>query len=220
MVIKSLDICITTYNRNDKLIDTLEVLSKQTNMDFNLIINDDGSNLPFDYISYPLITKFIWNKDNGYNRVARFNESVSLCRSPNVVIMDDDCIPANNSFVQSYIDFLEKYEVVAGQVRFPCGGGTVDGDSKWFSTCNLGFRLELFKRMGLFDECYNGHYGFEDHDLGNTYSKEGVIVGQGDENTLVNHGHDMYKNGDRSPEILGHNRAEFLRKWDYDPTEG
>lgn len=213
---KSLDICITTYNRNDRLKQTLDILSKQTNMDFNLIINDDGGKSLINPNDYPIITKYIWNKDDGYHRVGRFNESVSLCVSPNVVIMDDDCIPAETTFVQTYIDSLNNHEVVKGKVRFP--DGSLAG--AWFSTANLGIRLDLIKRMGLFDECYDGYYGFEDHDLGNTYKKEGVVVAEGGPGTLTNHGVEIYANGDRSPAILGHNRAEFVRKWDYDPTAG
>lgn len=170
---KSLDICITTYNRNDRLKQTLDILSKQTNMDFNLIINDDGGKSLIDPNEYPVITKYIWNKDDGYHRVGRFNESVSLCVSPNVVIMDDDCIPASPNFVQTYIDSLKNHEVVKGIVRFP--DGALAG--AWFSTANLGLRLDLIKRIGLFDDCYDGYYGFEDHDLGNIYKKEGIVVG-------------------------------------------
>lgn len=216
MKIKELDICITTYNRWDKIKETLDILSKQTNMNFNLIINDDGSK-DINFSSLPqVITKLILNKDDGYHRVGRFNESVSLCVSPNVVIMDDDCIPSNINFVQSYIDELKKHEVVRGIVRFPDGARA----GGWFSTANLGLRLDLIKRIGLFDDCYDGYYGFEDHDLGNEYKKQGIIVVNGNENTLVNHGIEIYANGDRSDKILGHNRAEFIRKWGYDPTAG
>jgi GT2 family glycosyltransferase len=88
MKIKTVDICITTYNRNDRLIETLDILSKQTNTDFNLIVNDDGNKTIINPNDHPIITKYIWNKDDGYHRVARFNESVSLCVSlcPDILV--------------------------------------------------------------------------------------------------------------------------------------
>jgi hypothetical protein len=185
-------------------------------MDFNLIINDDGNKSILNPNDYPIITKYIWNKDDGYHRVGRFNESVSLCVSPFVVIMDDDCIPNSTNFVQSYISLLSQHQVVKGLVRFPDGSLA----TSWFSTANLGLRLDLIKNIGLFDQCYDGYYGFEDHDLGNEYNKLGILVTQGDEGTSVNHGSEIYLDGDRSEMVLGHNRKEFVRKWGYDPTEG
>ena len=214
MKIKSLDICITTYQRNDRLSQILNVLSQQTNMDFNLIINDDGNSTVINPNDFPIITKYIWNKDDGYHRVARFNESVSLCVSPNLVIMDDDCIPESLNFVQTYIDNLKTNKVVKGLVKFPDGGFA----SNWFSTANLGLRLDLIKEIGLFDESYDGYYGFEDDDLGNKFKKHNVVVSEGGYHTLVNHGVELYANGDRSKNIIGHNRDVFLRKWGYDPT--
>ena len=60
MKVKDVDVCITTFNRNDRLKQTLDMLSKQTNMNFNLIINDDGGNTLINPNEYPIITKYIW----------------------------------------------------------------------------------------------------------------------------------------------------------------
>jgi len=210
---KSVDICITTYNRNDRLIQILEALSKQTNMDFNLIINDDGSSAPLNYTSYPLITKFIWNKDDGYHRVGRFNESVSLCVSPNIIIMDDDCIPDTNSFVQAHLNILQQNDICKGVVRFPDGARA----SGWFSTANLGIKKAVIDDIGLFDKAFDGHYGHEDQDLGNRLKKTQYVISDGDDGTLVNHGNEIYANGDRSDRIIGHNTRYFIDKWGYDP---
>ena len=78
MKVKSIDVCITTYTTNSKLIQILEILNRQTNKDFNLIINDDGNSNLIDIPKYKIITKYIWNEDFGYHRVARYNESISL----------------------------------------------------------------------------------------------------------------------------------------------
>ena len=213
MKIKSIDVCITTYNRNDRLLQTLNILSQQTNMDFNLIINDDGGKTTIDPNDYPIITKYIWNKDDGYHRVARFNESVSLCNSPNIILMDDDCIPNGINFIQSHLDVLKNSDVCKGVVRFP-DGSKADG---WFSTANLGIRKSVIEDIGLFDVKFDGNYGHEDQDLGNRLKNTNYIINNGNDDTIVNHGIEIYANGDRSDKIIGHNTKYFIEKWGYDP---
>jgi len=209
MKIKDVDICITTYKKNESVFKILEVLSKQTNMNFNLIINDDGSSELLNPTKYSIITKYIWNEDDGYNRVGRFNESVSLCVSPNIILLDDDCIPANVNFIQSHLSSLAGFDVSKGLIRFPDGSFA----SGWFSTANLGIKLKLIKEIGLFDKCYNGHYGYEDLDFGNQLKKNNIKVCDSGEETIVDHDFNQYKDGDRTDAIIGHNQKEFERKW-------
>lgn len=213
---KDADIVITTYNRPFELVKIIKSLSEQTNTNFNLIINDDGGAEFIKFWTWPVITKYIYNADDGYHRVARLNESVSLCVSPNIIIIDDDCVPRDKNFVQSHIDILKDHEVSKGIVRFPNGVTTEDEEA--FSTANLGIKLDLIKKIGLFDNCYDGHYGFEDLDLGYEYKKRNIKIGKGTQDTIVNHGVEMYAGGDRSDCVLGHNRKEFVRKWGHDPT--
>jgi GT2 family glycosyltransferase len=213
MKIKSVDICITTYNRNDRLIQTLDILNRQSNKDFILIINDDGGKSLINPNDYPIITKYIWNKDDGYHRVARFNESASICVSPNIIFMDDDCIPNDINFVQSHLDILSGSDVCRGVVRFP-DGSRANG---WFSTANLGIRKKVIDDIGLFDENFDGHYGHEDQDLGNRLKSTNYTVTNGSEDTIVNHGVEIYADGDRSDKIIGHNTKYFIEKWGYDP---
>lgn len=213
MKIKSVDICITTYGRNDRLLQTLDILSKQTNKDFNLIINDDGNKSIINPNDYSIITKYIWNEDDGYHRVARFNESVSLCVSPFIILLDDDCIPAGTNFVQSHIDILNKNDICKGKIRFPNGSFA----SGWFSTANLGIRKKVIEDIGLFDKNFDGHYGHEDQDLGNRLNNTIYKSSDGSDGTIVNHGVEMYADGDRSDTIVGHNTRYFISKWGYDP---
>ena len=210
---KSVDICITTYNRNPRLIQTLDILGRQTIMDFNLIINDDGGKNLINPNEYPIVTKYIWNKDDGYHRVGRFNESVSLCVSDNIILMDDDCIPNGVNFIQSHLNILENSDVCRGVVRFPDGSRA----SAWFSTANLGIKKHVISDIGLFDTKFDGHYGHEDQDLGNRLKETKYKVTMGDDNTIANHGVEIYANGDRSDNIIGHNTKYFIEKWGYDP---
>ncbi len=213
MKAKDVDICITTFNRNDRLKQTLDMLSKQTNMNFNLIINDDGGNTLINPNEYPIITKYIWNENDAYHRVGRFNESVFMCMSPNIIIMDDDCIPNGVNFIQSHLDTLKSNDICRGVVRFPDGSRA----GAWFSTANLGIRKSVIDDIGLFDSKFDGHYGHEDQDLGNRLKETNYTIAHGSDDTITNHGVEIYANGDRSERIIGHNTKYFIEKWGYDP---
>jgi len=210
---KSIDIVITTYNRPDRLTQILTNLSQQTNMDFNLIINDDGGNDRVNPTDFPIITKYIWNEDDGYHRVGRFNESVSICVSPYIILLDDDCIPHFREFVQAHLNELQDFDACRGIVQFPDGARA----NSWFSTANLGIRKSVIDKIGLFDPKFDGHYGHEDQDLGNRIKENKYAVTMDVELTRTDHGLEIYADGDRSDAIIGHNTRYFIEKWGYDP---
>lgn len=209
---RAVDICITTYNRNHRLIETIEKLSQQTIQSFNLIINDDGSKNLIDPNLYPEVTKYIWNKDNGYHRVSRFNESVALCVSPYIILLDDDSVPDNEFFLEEHIKALHIHEFSKGSIRF--GNGKYA--TGWFSTANIGFRRSTVERIGLFDMHFDGHYGGEDVDYGIKLKNLGLDVFY-NEKAQVNHVDPMYLDGDRSEAVVGHNSVIMKRKHDMDP---
>ena len=212
MISKKIDIIITTYNRNDRLEQTLDILSKQTIRDFNLIINDDGGKNPIDPNSHPIITKYIWNKDDGYHRVSRFNESASLCVSPYIILMDDDCIPNGTNFIETYLNDFKNTDVIRGIVQFPDGARA----NTWFSTA---IKKSVYDDIGLFDTNFDGHYGHEDRDFGIRLEKTKYKVIFGSEGTRANHGIEIYANGDRSDTIIGHNTRYFEEKWGFNPRK-
>ena len=213
MKVKQLDVVITTYNRNDRLFKTLNMLSNQTCMDFNLIINDDGGKVILNPSDFKIITKYIWNEDVAYHRVARFNESVKLCVSPYIVMLDDDGIPNSNNFISAYISELSNTDVCKGIVQFENGATA----SSWFSTANLGIRKSVYEEIGLFDEGFDGYYGHEDRDFGIRIEQKGYKIVNGGLDTKVNHSMEMYANGDRSDVIVGHNTEYFIKKWGFHP---
>lgn len=209
MQIKDCDVCITTFNRNERLKLLLDSLANQTNQNFNVIVNDDGSSKIIEPNDYPIITKYIWNKDDKkYNRTGRFNESVLLCVSPKIIILDDDCVPCNNNFIKNHLDCLDNSDFSKGTVIFP-NSSTGDG---WFSTANIAFNRNVIKDYGLFYPEYNGYYGYEDLDLGKEISKNNYKV-INNTNSPVFTGSDIYLNGDRSDEILGRNRSIYKKRW-------
>jgi glycosyltransferase involved in cell wall biosynthesis len=213
MTVKDVDVCIVTYNRKDRLEKTINILSNQTNKNFNLIINDDGSKEIIDPNSHSIITKYIWNKDDGYHRVLRYNECVLLSVSPHLILLDDDCIPSSENFIESHLNLLEEHDVVTGKIRFPDGGFA----SGWFSCANLSIRKKVIEEIGFYDMGYDGSYGHEDQDYGNILKKHEYKIVDGNSGTIVDHGHEIYANGDRSDRIIGKNTRYFISKWGYDP---
>jgi glycosyltransferase involved in cell wall biosynthesis len=208
MIAKDVDICITTYNRNDRLLQILHILSRQTNQHFNLIVNDDGSTQTIDPNQFPIITKYIWNKDQGYNRVGRFNESILLCVSHKIILLDDDCIPCHEHFITEHMKALEQADFSKGTVIFPDGATA----NSWFSTANIGLNRSVLHPYGLFYPDYNGHYGYEDMDLGNEIQQRGLSV-ISNPAAACNTGSQMYLNGDRSPAVIGRNWALYKQRW-------
>jgi glycosyltransferase involved in cell wall biosynthesis len=208
---KKIDIIITTFNRNERLKETLDILSRQTEKNFNLIINDDGSKSLINPNDYPIITKYIWNFDDGYHRVGRFNESISISVSEKIILLDDDCVPQSEQFVEKYVELLDQYDVVQGKLMF--SNGIVNGH--YFSSANLGLKRKVYEEIGLFDENFDGSYGYEDIDLGLKLKNHPEInfTNLRFRETLVKHGEEIYKDGDRSEDVIGKNKKYLEDKW-------
>lgn len=215
---KDVDIVIISYNRKDLLTSILKKLETQTNKNFNLIISDDGTR-PEEMINpnnFPIITKYLWNKDVGYCRVARINDGIKSVVSDNAIFLDDDCVPKTDNFVAAHLENLKNYKISRGVIRFPDGGDA----GCWFSTANVGIRKEVLDATGIFDPNYNMWYGYEDHDYGNELKKRGFNVSAPwNEETTTMHLGNYYADGDRSDAIMWHNREHFIKKWNYDAAK-
>jgi glycosyltransferase involved in cell wall biosynthesis len=207
MEIRDVDICITTYNRLDRLKHILKSLSHQTNMNFNLIVNDDGSRETLNPNDFPIVTRYLWAKDTGFNKVARCNESVLQCVSPKIIMIDDDCVPATDTFIAAHIECLDRADVSCGGVVFPDGN-----KATWFSGANIAFRKSVLKDYGIYFPGYNGHYGREDIDLGEQLNVDNAVVVYNDRARVLT-GSDMYLNGDRSNAVVGRNSALFKQRF-------
>jgi len=218
---KEVDIIILTYNRKELLVQVLEKLKTQTIQDFNLILTDDGSKELINPNEYPFIKKYIWDFDEGYNRVNKFNECIDMCVSDKIIILDDDCVPLHDTFLETHVSNLNLFDISKGIIRFKdpfasSKGLTLD-PQKWFSTVNIGFKKNIISELKGFDPEFNGHYGFEDVDLGLRVDKGGFTISSFIESSSVLHLGVMYKDGDRSDEVIGHNKNYFIKKWGFPP---
>jgi glycosyltransferase involved in cell wall biosynthesis len=208
---REVDICIVTFNRKESLVNIIKALEKQTNQNFNLIINDDGSKELIDPNLFPIISKYSWNKDIGFFKNQRINESVLACPSPYIICLDDDCIIQNDNFIQAHIDCLKTYEFSRGKVQF------VDGSvANWFSGANMAFRRSVLEDYGLYFPEYNGSYGYDDIDLGHDLERRNISIHH-NEDACVLMGMHKYLDGDRSDSVVGRNKAIFQKRWGYVP---
>ena len=161
LVPKDIDVCVTTYNRKTDLEAILNALNEQKGVDFNVIVNDDGSKELIEPHQFPVLNTYLWAKDIGFTKVARVNESVLMCPSDNILLLDGDAIPVGYNFLQKHVNNLRSMHVSYGRAL-------------WFdkmlvcTPANMAFQKKnLIKSYGLYPVVYNGHYGHEDTDVWN-----------------------------------------------------
>lgn len=204
---QAIDIVILTYNRKEFLERTLGMLSNQTRMDFNLIVTSDGCRQEeqINPHAWPIVTKYMWSRDQGYYRVARHNEAIDLCVSDKLVLLDDDCLVGGVCFVQAYIELLDQYHVARGILSI---GNT------WLTHANIGYRTQVMRDLGKFHPEYNGGYGFDDNDMAEKIALTKLTVAEPtDARTHVVHVGGEYADGDRSDNVIGRNKRIYEQRW-------
>lgn len=114
-----LSLIVTTYNWPEALDKVLEALMVQTDLNFELLIADDGSGpqttiLIEKYQSFlPFPCKHIWQEDNGFRAAAIRNQALLQASGQYIVFLDGDCIPRR--------DFVEKHAKLAEAGYFVVG---------------------------------------------------------------------------------------------------
>jgi glycosyltransferase involved in cell wall biosynthesis len=112
-------IILSTYNRPDALSLVLRSLANQTQLDFSVIIADDGSSSDTREIIENLIPKLpyscqhIWQSDQGFRLAMARNKAVAQAKADYLVFLDGDCIPRPD-FVARHRQLAEKGYFVAG----------------------------------------------------------------------------------------------------------
>ena len=147
MVSKGLiSVIVTTYNRSDALIAVLGGLSAQTDLNFEVVIADDGSGPEHrDAIQqwtrspgFPIA--HVWHPDAGFTAAKVRNLGVEASRGEYLIFLDGDCVPEKD-FVAQHRRLAQKERFVNGSrvllsERFTLQvvGGTqqIVGRAKWF----------------------------------------------------------------------------------------
>ena len=93
-----ISILLATYNWPQALKLCLESLSTQTDLDFEIIIADDGSTSETKYLieatqnHFPVKITHLWQEDQGFRKTRILNQAIEVSRGEYLVFLDGDCI--------------------------------------------------------------------------------------------------------------------------------
>ncbi len=198
-MIENLTLIIPTFKREEQLIKILDSLNNQLNERLNIevIVCDSFSN--YDVSKFPKLKEnfklLILNTKKNVLSFKR-NYGIYKASNTNLILIDDDCIPAKN-FLDIYLnDFknLDQRTILSGVVDYPDeylknSKYIKFRNSKHFKEINIDLNKNLppnkvvamnmgFKKTqelisaGLFDERFLG-YGFEDYEFAFRYKQKG-----------------------------------------------
>lgn len=120
-------VIVTTYNRPDALNAVLAGYLAQTDLNFELIIADDGSdqktrNVVQTYQAVvPFSFKHVWHEDKGFRAAAIRNRAILATDADYIIFTDGDCIPQ--------INFVEKHRQLAKAGYFVAGSRLLSTES-------------------------------------------------------------------------------------------
>ena len=106
-------VVVTTYNRPDALALTLRGFFLQDDLNFDVIVADDGSNdLTRQTVKElktesPVDLLHVWHEDIGFRAAGIRNKAIRASRSDYLIFTDGDCVPRNN-FVRKHKELAEK----------------------------------------------------------------------------------------------------------------
>jgi hypothetical protein len=186
-----ISIITSTYKQGKYLKELCERLNKQTLMDFEWIICDDGSS-DYDIIknlkpNFPL--KYIWHQDIGCRWSKTHNNGIKLAEGKYVLFLHSDVMP-DYKLIENYLSLAEPHVVVCGtryeSIDYQDPENTIktedwrllieEGKNAFFkieyhpnpytliSGCNILFYKKDLENVGLLDEDYPA-YGYEDYDI-------------------------------------------------------
>lgn len=112
-------VIITTYNRPDALAAVLEGYLAQNDVDFDLVVADDGSTGDTRRVveafrsRAPMKLVHVWQEDRGFRAAAARNRAVAATDADYIVFTDGDCVPSRG-FVQAHKRLAEPNCFLAG----------------------------------------------------------------------------------------------------------
>jgi glycosyltransferase involved in cell wall biosynthesis len=113
-----LSVIIATYNWPEALSLCLKSLREQTDMNFEVIIADDGSALATRKIvdeigTFPVPIRYCWHEDNGCRKTIICNQAMREARGDYFIFLDADCL-VQPDFVAQHRTLAKKGYMVTG----------------------------------------------------------------------------------------------------------
>lgn len=132
-------VVVTTYNRSDALIAVLAGLSWQTDMNFEVIVADDGSRDEHRQaiLDSPEARQLaqrkgfthVWHPDTGFTAGKARNRGVAAASGDYLVFLDGDCVPEQ--------DFVAQHRHLAQPACF-VNGSRILLSPRWTQKCLVG----------------------------------------------------------------------------------
>ena len=126
-----ISIIVTTYNREDALDAVVRSLARQQDVNFEVIVADDGSDETTARLIDTWKPRFgrrldhVWHADLGFRAAEIRNRAILAARGAYCVFLDGDCIPRSD-FVASHRRLAEPGWFVTGNRVLLSGGLTSD----------------------------------------------------------------------------------------------
>jgi glycosyltransferase involved in cell wall biosynthesis len=116
-------VILSTYNQPRLLDLTLFGYSRQSALDFEVVVADDGSGSETRAVierhsrELPVRLEHVWQPDEGFRKAQAVNRAVLRSRAPYLIFSDGDCIPSR-TFVEEHLRARRPSTyVVGGHVR-------------------------------------------------------------------------------------------------------
>ena len=110
---------MATYNWPKALKLCLESLGTQTDLDFEIIIADDGSTNETKQVidlikaNFPVAITHLWQEDQGFRKTRILNQAIAAARGDYLVFLDGDCI-VQPDFITRHRELAQVGHLVTG----------------------------------------------------------------------------------------------------------
>lgn len=152
----ALSLVIAVYNKPDNLRLVLAACARQSFMDFEAIVADDGSGPEINAVidearqlhGFPI--NHLWHEDAGWRKNVMLNNGIRAAKANHIVFSDGDCLPGKH-FLLDHWNEREHGKVLLGR--------RVETSERWSKALTLEkVRSGDFERYGL-DEWKDGFIG-------------------------------------------------------------
>lgn len=114
-----ISVLLATYNWPEALQKCLESLASQTDIDFEIIIADDGSGPSTQSLierikpNHPAPILHLWQEDRGFRKTTILNLAIKEVRGNYLIFLDGDCI-VQPDFIACHRQLAQKGHLVTG----------------------------------------------------------------------------------------------------------